>query len=216
MCNNITLGINVSRQICMDCRLYVINSARCLFDVVCVLSAWCAAQRTTHNAQRTMHDFENRSDVTLTPDLPYFSRVSFDKRGHAISSFVLKNMLWYTKYHPDTAKIMLDQDGLRDLTPEEKLAPCYPFIPRDSSLSSETYTLLQPFAASHPSDECPLSNCRTVLNGASVSEIMNHIYDMSAPPGTVCEMQRSVYFEGLKLLDICDDCLRIVVIQTGS
>jgi hypothetical protein len=163
-----------------------------------------------------MHEFEDRSDVTITPDLPYFSRVAFDKRGNAISSFVLLNMFWHTKDHPDTAKIMLDGDVVRELTPEEKLAPCYPFIPKDSSLSAETYILLQPFAASHPSEECPLPNCRLVLNGASVSEIMNHIYDMSAPPGTVCEMQRSVYFEGLKLLDICDDCLRIVVIQTGS
>ena len=104
-----------------------------------------------------MHEFEDRSDVTITPDLPYFSRVAFDKRGNAISSFVLLNMFWHTKDHPDTAKIMLDGDVVRDLTPEEKLAPCYPFIPKDSSLSAETYILLQPFAASHPSEECPLS-----------------------------------------------------------
>ena len=155
-----------------------------------------------------------RSDVTLDPCLPSFPSVPYDRAGARRAQDALDRLDWLTTVNPEEDTRVREAGSIdsRPIARDEWDAPYFPYRPSRDGLDG-TYILLQPNAALHPADGCPLPACRLVKNGAPLGEVLRHVYDMTVRSGEFA-MADQVYFEGFSLMR--QGPHRVLVVLTGS
>lgn len=149
-----------------------------------------------------------RSDIKPKDVVP----VLFDREKKAIADALIEKLAWCTNTPVSSAVLRWDEDDEsyheRPLTEEEL---CLPYFPFDRSTGD--YILIQPNAALQLQTADSLPTARRVRNGASIMEVLEHVYNMTVREGKFAIADR-IYFE--RFDRIKDRHYNMLMVVTGS